>query len=249
MIPISVTGFNADVVTENSGSPFAVAFDGNDKAWFEAGVGGHSDGLPTNLTIVNGDTGTTFLLQDYSGNNVLHLVGLSPLATLLLDTPGSYSSIAILAASANGGGLGNAVLNFTDLTSLVIAYDAPDWYQPSGSLTIGSVAIDNLGRNADIGVNGTAFTYDGAVIPSPSSFGMVETDIDLTSNTGKILESITFFGQAGDAQQTGIFAVSGTSVPESVSAVPEPGTMTMLGMAGVSYAGYCWRRRKQPVPA
>ena len=40
-----------------------------------------------------------------------------------------------------------------------------------------------------------------------------------------------------------------TMAPDALSAVPEPATLTMLGISAVCQGGYGWRRRKQAVTA
>ena len=54
-IPIPLIGFNEDVVSENSPTPFARGFDVSSgvAAWFEAGLGGHMDGLPPSRSFVS----------------------------------------------------------------------------------------------------------------------------------------------------------------------------------------------------
>jgi hypothetical protein len=235
-IPIGVTGFTADVVTVASPNPVPVtAFDGGTAAWFESGLQGHTDGLPVGGSFVNNgsnnttNTGTTFQLQSYTGNNVLLLGGTNSL-TLNLLTPQSYGSLAILASSGSGGGVGTAVLNFSDGSHATISYNAQDWNQ--NGTPAGPAAIGNLGRNTNVGATGTAFTY-GKNVP----FAMYETDFDL-GNMGdatKLLESITFNGVAGSAAHTGIFALSG--------AVPEPCTLVLCGVGTLGLLGFSWRRK------
>jgi hypothetical protein len=224
------------VVTTDSPNPVAVsAFDGGTAAWFEAGLQGHNDGLPVGGSFVNNgansttNTGTTFQLQSYSGNNVLLLSGTTA-ATLSLVTPGSYGSLSILASSGSGGGTGVAVLNFSDGTHTTISYNATDWNQSSNPP--GPAALGSLGRNTNVGADGKGFTY-GKNVP----FALYETDINLYNlgDGSKVLESITFNGVAGTAAHTGIFAASGT--------VPEPCTLVLCGVGTLGLLGFTWRRK------
>lgn len=48
-VEIPAAGWNADVIYENSSSPFVKFFDLGGAAWFETGSGGRMDGFPTNL--------------------------------------------------------------------------------------------------------------------------------------------------------------------------------------------------------
>jgi hypothetical protein len=237
-IPIGVSGFNGDVVSENSATPFAVTFDGGTAAWFEAGLGGHTDGLPNSRVFVNDgsngttNTGTTFMFQPYTGNNALLLKAGSTTGTLTLTNPGSFTQLAILASSGSGGGTGNAVLNFVGGTTQTITYSAIDWNQNSNPP--GPAALGNLGRNTNVGTNGMAFTY-GKNVP----FAFYETDINLFALglSNLTLTSITFNGMAGTANTTGIFAISATPTPE-------PSTLVLCGLAGLGLLGFAWRRLK-----
>src|SRR6266849_7612648 len=208
-VPLALTGFNADVVTENSATPSAVRFDGGTAAWFEAGLGGHADGLPNSRVFVKDgssgttNTGTTFMFQPYTGNNVLRLLPGATSGSLTLVTPGSFTQLAILASSGSGGGTGNALLHFSNGTTTNITYSAVDWNQNSNPP--GPAAIGNLGRNENVGTAGTSFTYG-----KPVPFAMYETDINLLSLglSGLTLTSVDFTGLAGSAAVTGVFALS-----------------------------------------
>src|SRR2546422_10315107 len=89
-VPIALTGFNEDVVSENAATPFAMRFDGGTAAWIEAGLGGHTDGLPNSRVFVNDgssgttNTGTTFMFEPYTANNALRLLAGTTSGTLTL---------------------------------------------------------------------------------------------------------------------------------------------------------------------
>ena len=228
--PISVTGWNQSVIVDNSLFPFVTAdFDNFSQFWFEAGWLGHEDGLPRSGRFTSQfNTNVICQFQSYESNNVLRLDFSpdTPTATLTLATPAPYHSLALLAASGNGGGNASCVLNFTDGTGVSnLNFVALDWYALNTNL-----AMAGLGRETPGG-------YQNAV----TGFGMFETDFDLRAMglDGKFLKSITFT-KASNASVTGVFAISGEpnlSVNfKSISVLPDGrAQVTLSGFPRVSY--------------
>src|SRR4051812_29695781 len=81
MSPIAVTGFNRDLVIENtsSGPPYGTAVElnpGEGLAYYQNGLPGKTRGFPTTgqfISVLPGDDGTQFQLQSYTANNALVL--------------------------------------------------------------------------------------------------------------------------------------------------------------------------------
>ena len=113
-----------------------------------------------------------------------------------------YSSIAILASSANGtaSSTGALTLNFADGSAFVTNYNAADWFSNSIPALQGVDSID---------------ITNGVTEGGPADPGFSETSINMAALglTNEALVSLTF-QEATNADATGIFAISGlTSGP------------------------------------
>src|SRR5262245_47892547 len=124
--PVTVTGFNNDVVAEAGTSSQAVTTTSLDLSSYVvyttafAMANTISGGLPNTGTIVNGTR--TYQLAPYTGNNSVFLSagGVAPgsaaSGTLTLATPASFSKISLLLFSTEGNSTISVVLKFTDGT-------------------------------------------------------------------------------------------------------------------------------------
>ncbi len=255
LTPVSVTGFNWDVVVENTsaGPPYATAAElnpGEGTAFYQSGLAGKSYGLPVtgSFTSAVGD-GTVFQLQPYTSKNALVLssgTGVS-VGTLTLTAPALYNRIAILAhsASATATSTGTLTVTFSDNSTFVTNYYAPDWFNNSGYALQGTERI-NLNNGATQGATTNPRFY--------------QTTINLAAMLGagnKPLASVTF-GKASAANATAVFALSGellSQVPAAITTQPVSTTVTEFAaasfsavVAGSPYPALQWYQNGLPIP-
>ena len=259
MRPVGVTGFNADMVIENtaSGPPFtsyASEFNpGEGKAFYQSGLAGKNFGLPANGSFNSAVDGTLFQLQPYTTNNALLLsadTGITS-GTLTLTTPGIYSSVTVIANSASSpnGSSGVLVLQFGDGSSLTTNYAAPDWFGNTGYALAGFERISL----ADGSVDGQAGTH----LNDPRFY---QTTINLGAiygSTNKTLVSLNF-SQTASSGATAIYAVSGIQSGQTpVSIVTQPASATVLELSPVTFSTVVngnpfpvlqWSRNGSPIP-
>ena len=266
--PIAVSGYNDDVVVENTAvggntAPYADTFDLTNSYFSPPTMCFYQQGLPAinvasnNVPSVQGlpqsgfftsavDGATTFQLGPYAGYNVLALSSGNTSGTLSLAAPLPYKSLAVLAATAEGGGNGTLVLNFMDGTSSSpISFNATNYFTvttPSSGAALSRFGI----------IFSASFNQYNVWEAAKHYPTLYQTSINLASlglHT-KPVNSITFTMPGGLSTNavTGVFALSGTqspypmitSQPQSVSIGVGNNTTFSVGVSGGAPLAYRW---------
>jgi hypothetical protein len=255
--PVTVTGYDYDGVVENNATPgsnpnvytgVSQTLDETNNVFYENGLSGATGGtgLPTSnqVTASSGGDTFTFNLADYGSgtgltNNFLEINPAEGNQRLTLTTPASFVSLSFLGFSAEAQSLpatGNVIVNFSSglPTTYTGALAYPDWYTGSGS-AINPVIFNSAGR-----IRNT----DGAYNQSLS--------FPLNSGSGGKLYASTIFLSAEDQLRqvtsvdfdiTSADAADRTYVVGVAGAVPEPGTVALVGVGLAAVLLRARRRR------
>ncbi len=226
--PVALTGFNAAILAGNTaiaGTSTATGFDvPNNYCFYQTGLSGGTRGLPLDGVFSSLlDSSTAFQLGSFGATDALMLgTPYATSGTLTLATPAAYNSLAILATSANGGGQGTCVLNFTDGShSPAFAYNAQDWFYVVTNVALQGFGRLKLGASLSIEDNGS------------SNPNLYQTTLNLSGlGLTKPISSITFTkpGGTGSTQTTAILALSG--LPASVPVATPTGLVALPGTNG-----------------
>jgi hypothetical protein len=220
--PLSVSGFNAGVIVPTNGTvatPQATAFDiANSYALYQAGLSGGTKGLPQSGLFTSQLDGTSvFQLGQAGTTNVLQMGKTFPASgTLTLSSPRSCNTLAVVASSANGGGTGALVVNFSNGThSQAFNFNDQDWFG-----TTANVALQGFGR-LKLGT----FAFED---PGSSNPNLYQTTINLAAfGLNQPVASISFTNPAiGGNQDSAVFAVSGSFMPPQVIITQQPQSVT-----------------------
>jgi gliding motility-associated-like protein len=237
--PITVTGFNHDVVAESGTSSLTtttIQADGgsSNKVMYTVGFrttnsfGG--GGIPDNGVITNGIN--NFQMAPYTGNNAL-LLQRTQTGTLTFTTPAQYSSLRILALSTEGVGRVNATVNFSDGTNFAGLANVAlnDWFNATTNLV-----LQGIGRC-------TRATPASGADGFPTNPRMYYLEIPIAcANRSKNIQSIAFTnvttgGTNAPFPNTIFFAVSGISATQTETVNITNATCTSTGSATVNVTG------------
>lgn len=143
--PITLTGYNQDVVAEAGTSALTTttmaldAVPASNKVMytqaFRTSAGFSGGGLVNNGTIVNGTS--TYQLAPYTGNNCF-LIQRGQNRDIVLATPGSYSKLRLLGFTTEGSSRLNVTVFFTDgsSTTALTNYTLGDWFNNTTNLVV-----------------------------------------------------------------------------------------------------------------
>lgn len=229
-VPLTLTGFNADIVAEGTGG------NANDKtthsvdafyAFYSkdfvptnphssgASALAYGGGLPTNGTITSTVVdGLKFQVADYTASNGLILRNtVTNQGTLTLETPKKAEKIYIATVRGEGGsGSGDnhnvtATVNFGDGTSQDIVFQATAWWQDgTAPSNVALVGTGEVSRNAATSSWAPRNEFRGSTNAS-----LFNNELEIASeNFNKEITSIDFnkVSTSNDAHTTAILAVT-----------------------------------------
>lgn len=264
--PVTISGFNRDVVVEaavqTSGSLYKcnVIMDNGvtnitGNTWYEVGfnTGTPSSGIPLHGSNVSGGTPLhTFTMPPtYIGNDVLYLgnyVGYTS-GTLTLTTPTAYTRLSFLDAAGNGPLVSSVTVHFADSSTETYSISILDWfnntpfYTSNGRFNPQTLGFSNVG---DATPNPRLLTNDIALVNNTSP--VTSIDFSYTSGGGRAM----IFAVAGQTTVGGAFSpaiVTGFNadgiIEASVARYPHPlYTATTASMdGGTNNTGTTWYER------
>lgn len=239
--PVTVTGFNHDVIAESGTSSLTtttIPLDGvtvSNKVMYSAafrtanGFGG--GGIADNGTVT--DAAGTYQLAPYNANNAL-LLQRTQTGDLTLATPAKLSFIRVLCFSTEGTSLVNVKLTFTDAstTNALTNYALGDWFNGTANLV-----LSGFGRC-------TRATPASGADAYPSNPRLYYIDIPIScADKQKQLQKISFTnvttgGSNAPYPNAVFFAVSGIANTATTSTAVTNATCTTNGSATLTLSGF-----------
>jgi hypothetical protein len=241
--PIAVTGYTRDmVVGVGESEPVALttattaSMDGgtvnNGNTWFERGYYPQfpNSGLPpagSVLVSTNLPDHRYQMPETYVGPNAVFADVNQPEANLTLETPGTYTALSFLSASANAGGIGidaQCIMQFADGTSETNTFKGKDWFNgiAPAYTSAGRVNLNNRSLN----------NFFNGVNPR-----LYEAEFPL-GNTTSALTNIVFrwlpTSQANS--RIAVFAVSGATQPVPPIIVTHPQSLSVFPGTNVTFS-------------
>ncbi|WP_131450734.1 GEVED domain-containing protein [Flavobacterium subsaxonicum] len=215
--PLSLTGFNADVIANGNGVAnlsTTNAVDAVDNAYMSIDYKANATsaaatfGLPVNRRLTGNVAGLTLLLQDYSANNSLRIPAQNQVGTLTLATPVKASNLYFGVTSGSGTATISAQVLFSDGTSQTASgLSVLNW---DNAATAASPAIANaIGR---VNRANTVGAPDG-----PGAFKVFQLTVNIDAdNQSKLITGVTFTKTSTGATEPvpHVFAISAKTIDE-----------------------------------
>jgi hypothetical protein len=236
--PLSLTGFNQDVIANGTGIAKFSTTDAVDAVNYSyiardyERVSGNvtAIGLPVNRTLTNTTPAIQFLFADYSGSNSLKLSAPNQTGTLTLTQPVKPTDLYVSLTSGSGASNASYVVNFQDTTAQTGTIALLDWFATS-TVNMLTTSIGRVLRNDNIG---NVETGDAKVFYAPITIS--------AANAGKTVVSVQFTKTTTTADPApNIFGISAKLIDEcpvlaSASAVPAGNDATLNWALGTGSA-------------
>lgn len=264
--PLTVTGFNRDLVVEAGVTPSGCLYgkttvvmdDGSTnntgntfyEVGFNTNAGALTTGLPAHDTLVSDVYGHTFRMPpDYTTNNVAYVADLDgyTTATLTLVTPAVFTGLSFLNTAGNGPVGLDVTIHYADATTETVSITSPDWfgndvytfYKMLGRFDPSTLALNNVN---DAAGNPRIHTNDIALVNATAS---AVTSIDFTWFSGGRAAILAVAGQTTVGGAYSPVAVTGYNadavVEAGVARLPAPCAATTATMdGGVNNTGNTW---------
>jgi len=209
--PLSVTGYNEDVVVEAAAGGTLAGFttatmdagtNNNQNTWYEAGYvsTAPATGLPdagSTLTNLSAPDHRYLLPPSYVANNAVLLSSNTPSASITFSSPAAFPALSFLTAAGHGPvTIGCSVKHANGLTENN-SFSAPDWFTKS------PIAFVANGR-----VNVSTRSVDNINAGNPRLYA---ADIPLVYTTSPITNVILTFQSGATSAAAVVFAISGGS--------------------------------------
>ncbi|MFD2718483.1 T9SS type A sorting domain-containing protein [Hymenobacter monticola] len=215
LIPVAVTGYNADVVANGAGTVTSSTTDdvdggavGNRFNFMAPTFVNPTGAAPTTSLPANGlftsatTAGLTFQLAPYAANNSLRINGVGTGTLTFPTTQLAATEVYLLATSGNGASAFTATVNFADGTSQIFTnLSAADWF--SGTTNIALRGFGRVGRDNNVIQNSTTD-------PRLYEFRLAL----VAANASKVIQSVSI----AKSSTTGTLNVMGVSINSTVTA-------------------------------
>jgi hypothetical protein len=242
--PVTLTGFNADVVADipgNAAGSTTADYDGVNYVWMSNSYNPGGTYMPIGglfTSAVTSTPGLTYQLASYTANNSLRMPGTST-GTLNFVTPQSAQTVFVLGSTGSGVGTATITITFTDLTTQVFpATVFPDWYNGANYALIGVGRTNTVTNTISNDVNNPRLYQAPLTI--------------LPSNYSKLIQSVSFSNSGGVLNIMGIsidtppIPCTGTPIGGTAAATltnPCPGVNVNVTLSGATVAtgiAYQW---------